>query len=78
MVYLTHIEDQLTATSNAGAVVHAYESSLKQVPTALDGEGNPIESLSAQEGLTETGTTIAGGSSSLPNRYRCFQADVSP
>ncbi len=57
-VYLTHIEDQLTATSNAGAVVHAYGVKPQAGSYGLDEEGNPIESLSAQEGLTETGTTI--------------------
>jgi glycerophosphoryl diester phosphodiesterase len=57
-VYLTHIDDQLTATSNAGAVVHAYGVKPQAGSYGLDEEGNPIESLSAQQGLTETGTTI--------------------
>jgi len=57
-VYLTHIKDQLTATSNAGAVVHAYGVKPQAGSYGLDEEGNPIESLSAREGLTETGTTI--------------------
>lgn len=56
--YLSHIEDQLTATSNAGAVVHAYGVKPQAGSYGLDEEGNPITSLSAQEGLTETGTTI--------------------
>ncbi|MBD2104312.1 alkaline phosphatase [Leptolyngbya sp. FACHB-261] len=56
--YLSHIKDQLTATSNAGAVVHAYGVKPQAGSYGLDEEGNPIESLSAQEGLTETGTTI--------------------
>ncbi|MGF1497245.1 MAG: alkaline phosphatase [Elainellaceae cyanobacterium] len=57
-VYLTHIDDQLTATSNAGAVVHAYGVKPFAGSFGLDEEGNPIESLSAQEGLADTGTTI--------------------
>jgi len=57
-VYLPHIEDQLTATSNAGAVVHAYGIKPQAASYGLDEEGNPIESLSAQEGLAETGMTI--------------------
>jgi glycerophosphoryl diester phosphodiesterase len=57
-VYLTHIEDQLTATSNAGAVVHAYGVKPQAGSYGLDEEGNSIESLSAQEGLTEPGMTI--------------------
>jgi glycerophosphoryl diester phosphodiesterase len=57
-VYLSHIKDQLTATSNAGAVVHAYGVKPQADSYGLDEQGNPIESLSAQEGLTETGITI--------------------
>ena len=57
-VYLSHIEDQLTATSNAGAVVHAYGVKPQAGSYGLDEQGNPIVSLSAQEGLAEPGTTI--------------------
>jgi glycerophosphoryl diester phosphodiesterase len=57
-VYLTHIEDQLTATSNAGAVVHARGVKPYARSYGLDEEGNPITSLSAREGLTDSGTTI--------------------
>jgi glycerophosphoryl diester phosphodiesterase len=56
--YLSHIKDQLTATSNAGAVVHAYGVKPQADSYGLDEEGNPITSLSAQEGLTDEGTTI--------------------
>jgi glycerophosphoryl diester phosphodiesterase len=56
--YLSHIKDQLTATSNAGAVVHAYGVKPQADSYGLDEEGNEITSLSAQEGLTEQGTTI--------------------
>lgn len=56
--YLSHIKDQLTATSNAGAVVHAYGVKPQADSYGLDEEGNPIASLSAQEGLTDEGTTI--------------------
>ncbi len=57
-IYLSHIEDQLTATSNAGAVVHAYGVKPQAGSYGLDEEGNPIESLSARKGITEPGTTI--------------------
>ena len=56
--YLSHIKDQLTATSNAGAVVHAYGVKPQADSYGLDEEGNPIVSLSAQEGLADQGTTI--------------------
>ncbi|MBD2054848.1 alkaline phosphatase [Oculatella sp. FACHB-28] len=56
--YLSHIKDQLTATSNAGAVVHAYGVKPQADSYGLDEEGNSITSLSAQEGLTDEGTTI--------------------
>jgi glycerophosphoryl diester phosphodiesterase len=56
--YLSHIEDQLTATSNAGAVVHAYGVKPQAGSYGLDEEGNPIVSLSAREGLTDEGMTI--------------------
>ncbi|MBD1939730.1 alkaline phosphatase [Microcoleus sp. FACHB-68] len=56
--YLSHIKDQLTATSNAGAVVHAYGVKPQANSYGLDEEGNPIVSLSAQEGLADEGMTI--------------------
>ncbi|HEY9735325.1 MAG TPA: alkaline phosphatase, partial [Trichocoleus sp.] len=56
--YLSHIGDQLTATSNAGAVVHAYGVKPQAESYGLDEEGNPIASLSAQQGLTDAGRTI--------------------
>ncbi|MBD2258283.1 alkaline phosphatase [Pseudanabaena sp. FACHB-2040] len=56
--YLSHIKDQLTATSNAGAVVHAYGTKPQADSYGLDEEGNPIVSLSAQQGLTDEGKTI--------------------
>ncbi|MBD2152907.1 alkaline phosphatase [Leptolyngbya sp. FACHB-16] len=56
--YLSHIKDQLTATSNAGAVVHAYGVKPQAGSYGLDEDGTPITSLSAQEGLTEAGMTI--------------------
>ncbi len=57
-VYLSHIKDQLTATSNAGAVVHAFGVKPQADSYGLDENGNPVVSLSAQEGLAESGTTI--------------------
>lgn len=51
--YLSHVKDQLTATSNAGAVVHAYGVKPQADSYGLDEEGNPIASLSAQESLTD-------------------------
>ncbi|NJO67190.1 MAG: alkaline phosphatase, partial [Leptolyngbyaceae cyanobacterium RM1_405_57] len=56
--YLSHIGDQLTATSNAGAVVHAYGVKPQAGSYGLDEAGNPIASLSAREGLTDEGMTI--------------------
>jgi glycerophosphoryl diester phosphodiesterase len=57
-VYLSHIKDGLAPSSNAGAVVHAYGVKPQTDSYGLDEEGNPIVSVSAQEGLTEPGTTI--------------------
>ena len=51
-VYLGHMEDRLVGTSNGGAVVHAFGVKPFAGSFGLDEEGNPITSLSGQEGIT--------------------------
>jgi glycerophosphoryl diester phosphodiesterase len=60
-VYLSHIEDRLVATSNAGAVVHAYGVKPQADSYGLDEAGNPIVSLSGMEGMTIMEEAIAAG-----------------
>ncbi|MGV2830093.1 alkaline phosphatase [Myxosarcina sp. GI1(2024)] len=60
-VYLGHMEDQIVATSNGGAVVHAYGIKPYAGSYGLDEEGNPYTSLSGQEGTTIMEEAIAAG-----------------
>ena len=58
-VYLGHIDDQVVATSNAGAVVHAYGIKAVAPSYGLDENGDPYAPLSARQGEdVEAGTTI--------------------
>ena len=58
-VYLGHIQDQLVSTSNAGAVAHAFGVKVQADSYGLDRAGNPIVSLSGQEGTTILEEAIA-------------------
>ena len=60
-VYLGHLDDQIVATSNAGAVAHAYGIKPFAGSYGLDEEGNPYTSLSGEEGTTIMQEAIAGG-----------------
>jgi glycerophosphoryl diester phosphodiesterase len=60
-VYLGHLDDQITATSNAGAVAHAYGIKPYADSYGLDEEGNPYTSLSGQSGTTIMEEAIAAG-----------------
>ena len=58
-VYLGHLDDQVVATSNAGAVVHAYGIKAVAPSYGLDENGNDYAPLSALQGQdVEPGTTI--------------------
>ena len=60
-VYLGHMDDQIVATSNGGAVAHAYGIKPFAGSYGLDAEGNPYTSLSGQEGTTIMEEAIAAG-----------------
>ncbi len=62
-VYLGHMENQLTGTSNAGAVTHAYGVKAPNFSYGFtDEEGNsPVVSLSGQPGTTIMEEAIAAG-----------------
>ncbi|MDJ0729287.1 MAG: alkaline phosphatase [Crocosphaera sp.] len=60
-VYLGHIDDRLVSTSNAGAVVHAFGVKPFAGSYGLDEDGNPITSLSGQQGQTILEEAIAAG-----------------
>ncbi|BAZ46357.1 alkaline phosphatase [Chondrocystis sp. NIES-4102] len=60
-VYLGHLDDQIVATSNAGAVAHAYGIKPHAGSYGLDEEGNPYTSLSGQSGTTIMEEAIAQG-----------------
>jgi glycerophosphoryl diester phosphodiesterase len=60
-VYLGHLDDQIVATSNAGAVAHAYGIKPYAGSYGLDEEGNPYTSLSGQSGTTIMEEAIAAG-----------------
>jgi glycerophosphoryl diester phosphodiesterase len=51
-VYKGHIDDRLVATSNAGAVVHAYGIKPYNESYGLDENGEPYTPLSGQGGMT--------------------------
>jgi glycerophosphoryl diester phosphodiesterase len=61
-VYLGHLDDQIGATSNAGAVAHAYGIKPVAPSYGFDGDGNPYQSLSELQGQlqdgAESGSTI--------------------
>ncbi|MDJ0531060.1 MAG: alkaline phosphatase [Xenococcaceae cyanobacterium MO_207.B15] len=60
-VYLGHMDDRITATSNGGAVAHAFGIKPFAGSYGLDEEGNPYTSLSGQEGTTIMEEAIAAG-----------------
>jgi glycerophosphoryl diester phosphodiesterase len=60
-VYLGHLDDQIVATSNAGAVAHAYGIKPYADSYGLDESGNPYTSLSGQSGTTIMEEAIAQG-----------------
>ncbi len=51
-VYLGHMQDQLGATSNGGAVTHATGSKVYAESFGLNEDGSPVESLSGNSGAT--------------------------
>jgi len=51
-VYLGHMDDTITGTSNGGAVAHAFGIKPFAGSFGLDPEGNPYTSLSGKEGTT--------------------------
>ncbi|HEY9769554.1 MAG TPA: alkaline phosphatase [Coleofasciculaceae cyanobacterium] len=60
-VYLGHMDDQIVATSNAGAVTHAFGVKVQADSFGLDEAGNPVESLSGKEGISIMDEAIAAG-----------------
>ncbi|VEP13848.1 Alkaline phosphatase [Hyella patelloides LEGE 07179] len=60
-VYLGHMDDQIVATSNGGAVVHAYGIKSHAGSYGLDESGNPYTSLSGVEDLTIMEEAISEG-----------------
>ncbi|WP_416673966.1 alkaline phosphatase [Egbenema bharatensis] len=60
-VYLGHMEDQLTGTSNAGAVTHAFGVKAPAGSYGLDADGNPVTSASGQAGVSILEEAIAAG-----------------
>lgn len=50
--YLGHMKDQLTGTSNAGAVTHAMGVKMQADSYGLDEAGNPVVPLSGNTGMT--------------------------
>ncbi|MFM2313262.1 MAG: hypothetical protein RLZZ04_2538 [Cyanobacteriota bacterium] len=60
-VYLGHLDDQIVATSNAGATAHAYGIKPYADSYGLDESGNPYTSLSGQPGTTIMEEAIAEG-----------------
>jgi glycerophosphoryl diester phosphodiesterase len=60
-VYLGHMKDQLTGTSNAGAVTHAMGVKVQADSYGLDENGNPVVSASGKQGKTIMEEAIAAG-----------------
>jgi glycerophosphoryl diester phosphodiesterase len=60
-VYLGHMKDQLTGTSNAGAVTHATGVKVQADSFGLDENGNPVVSASGKQGTTILEEAIAAG-----------------
>ncbi|MBD3885077.1 alkaline phosphatase [Phormidium tenue FACHB-886] len=51
-VYLGHMEDQLSGTSNAGAVTHATGAKVYAESFGLNQDGSPVDALSGNQGKT--------------------------
>ena len=62
-VYLGHMEDQLTGTSNAGAVTHANGVKVFNESFGLDENNDPITPASGKTGFTILEEAIAAGKS---------------
>ncbi|OKH25599.1 hypothetical protein NIES593_04500 [Hydrococcus rivularis NIES-593] len=60
-VYLGHMKDQLTGTSNAGAVTHAMGVKVQASSYGLDENGNPVVPASGKTGLTIMEEAIKAG-----------------
>jgi glycerophosphoryl diester phosphodiesterase len=60
-VYLGHMEDQLTGTSNAGAVTHANGVKVFAESFGLNADNSPITPASGRTGLTIMEEAIAAG-----------------
>ncbi|CAA9335536.1 Alkaline phosphatase, partial [uncultured Leptolyngbya sp.] len=60
-VYINSIEDQLTNTSNAGAVVHSLGTKPQANSYGLDENGEPVISRSGLRGVTVMEEAIAAG-----------------
>jgi glycerophosphoryl diester phosphodiesterase len=58
-VYLGHIKDQITSTSNAGAVAHAFGVKAQADSYGLDENGDPVVSLSGKAGTSILEEAIA-------------------
>lgn len=62
-VYLGHMENQLTGTSNAGAVTHAMGVKAPAVSFGLDEAGESLVSASGKRGMTIMEEAISAGKS---------------
>ena len=60
-VYINSLEDQITATSNAGAVVHSLGTKPQADSYGLDQNGEPVISRSGKQGVTIMEEAIAAG-----------------
>ncbi len=60
-VYLGHMEDQLTGTSNAGAVTHATGTKVYAGSYGFNEDGSPVVPASGQVGMTIMDEAIAAG-----------------
>ncbi len=60
-VYLGHMANQLTGTSNAGAVTHAFGVKVPAASFGLDAEGEPVTSASGKRGVSILEEAIAAG-----------------
>jgi len=60
-VYLGHMEDQLTGTSNSGAITHAFGVKAPASSFGLDANGEPVTSASGKQGISILEEAIAAG-----------------
>jgi len=60
-VYLGHMEDQLTGTSNAGAVTHATGVKVNARSYGFNADGSPVISASGKVGQTIMDEAVAAG-----------------